>query len=69
MGDADLNEIALNLRDKIEQNESIASFSTFKDIPIDFGYCNKSAHKYLVKTLVVNNFDALIKRAVIGFIC
>ena len=37
-GDAELNEMALNLRDKLDQNESVASSSTFKDVPIDFGY-------------------------------
>ena len=37
-GDVSLNELALELRDKLEQNESIASSSTYKDIPIDFNY-------------------------------
>ena len=42
-GSAELNEMALHLRDKIEQNESIASSSTYKDVPIDFGYYHKIA--------------------------
>jgi hypothetical protein len=37
-GDASLNELALELRDKLDQNETIASSSTYKDVPIDFNY-------------------------------
>ena len=43
-GDAELNEMALVLRNKIEQNESIASSSTYKDVPIDFAYYSKAVH-------------------------
>jgi hypothetical protein len=42
-GDVELNEMALNLRNKIEQNESVASSSTYKDIPIDFNYYKNAA--------------------------
>lgn len=37
-GDANLNELVLELRDKLAQNESVASSSTYKNVPIDFNY-------------------------------
>ena len=42
-GDASLNELVLELRDKLELNESIASSSTYKDVPIDFNYYKNAA--------------------------
>lgn len=37
-GDAKLHEMMVALRDKLALNESIASSSTFKDVPIDFDH-------------------------------
>lgn len=37
-GDANLNALVLELRDKLAQNESVASSSTYKNVPIDFNY-------------------------------
>ena len=42
-GDASLNELVLELRDKLELNESVASSSTYKDVPIDFNYYKNAA--------------------------
>lgn len=35
-GDVKLTEMAYELRDQIDKNESVASSSTFKNVPIDF---------------------------------
>ncbi len=43
-GDASLNELALELRDKLAQNESVASSSTYKNVPIDFDHYKNRAH-------------------------
>ena len=42
-GDASLNELVLELRYKLELNESVASSSTYKDVPIDFNYYKNAA--------------------------
>lgn len=42
-GDAKLHEMLVVLREKLELKESIASSSTYKDVPIDFDYYKNGA--------------------------
>jgi hypothetical protein len=42
-GDAKLHEMLVELREKLALKETIASSSTYKDVPIDFNYYKNSA--------------------------
>lgn len=43
-GDGQLHEMLVELRDKLELKETIASSSTYKNVPIDFDYYKNNAH-------------------------